>query len=311
MLLNSPDRTEEQARARVNCIQWSALASRMKPENALSQLGALPRFQSYKRSKGCDDGKLKQYLQNGWATEALLAQNCKTFSGDALRNSLVWAFPQAYYSVFAVTLAYFQMSGFTDGGSHAWLIKKFGEEANFVHYPYAVSFIASGGIESKREFKNCKKKILPSQFYFDERNPDSVDTHITRLLNATRQSDLQNRLKDRKYETKSGELKKRFTETEYASAGQKLGHTSILSFLYRKRIKSNYQDIESILSSELKAEDIFPRVIQVVDCLHIIHEAYIARAMGSLAYKAVLNSLPSGVISSPMSRFKYIKPYVA
>jgi hypothetical protein len=310
MLISSLATTEEQARARMNWIQWSALATRMKRKAAISELVLLPRFQNYKKSKVCDDVTLKQYLSNGWTTEALLVQNYTFFSGDALRNSLVWAFPQAYYSVFSVTLAYFQMSGFSDGQTHASLIRKFGDEADLAHYPCLVSFIACGGIEHKRTFKNCKKTPLPSPLHFDDTDSDVVDTHIASLLSTTRQSDLRDRLIDRKHKTKSGKPKKKFTEAEYASVGKNLGHTSILSFLYRKRIKSNYQDIDSILSSELKAEDIFLRVLRVVDCMHVIHEAYIARAIGGKAYEALLDSLPTGVTHLPKKRFEHIKPTV-
>ena len=311
MLIASSTTTEEQARARMNWIQWSALSERMKRKDSISQLSVLPRFLSFKRSKVCNDATLKQYLCNGWTTEALLAQNLNSFSGDALKNSLVWAFPQAYYSVFAITLAYFQVSGFTEGQTHASLIRKFGDEADLAHYPHNVSFLASGGIEHKRTFKNCKKAALPSNLHFDASDADVVDTHIASLLGTTRQSDLRDRLIDRKLKTLLGMPKKKFTEAEYANVGQKLGHTSVLSFLYRKRIKSNYQDIDSILSSELKADEIFPRLMRVIDCLHAIHEAYIARALGAVAYTAILDTLSPSLEHLPKARFDDIKPNVA
>ena len=108
MLIASTSITDEQARARMSLIQWSAVAARMKRKHRLSQLVSLPRFQNFKKSKTCSDVTLKQYLCNGWTTEALLAQNLNSFTGDALKKSLVWAFPQAYYSVFSVTLGYFR-----------------------------------------------------------------------------------------------------------------------------------------------------------------------------------------------------------
>jgi hypothetical protein len=311
MLIASTSITEEQARARMSLIQWSALAARMKRKDSLSQLVSLPRFQNFKKSKTCSDVTLKQYLRNGWTTETLLAQNLNSFTGDALKNSLVWAFPQAYYSVFSVTLGYFQVAGFTDGQTHASLIRKFGDEADLGHYPHNISFLVSGGIEHKRTFKNCSKTTLPSSLHFDPLDPDVIDSHLASLLSTTRQADLRDRLLDRKLKTKSGKPKKKFTEGEYASAGVKLGHTSVLSFLYRKRIKSNYQEVDSILSSELKADEIFPRLIRVVACLHMIHEAYIARAIGQKAYTGILDSLPTTIATLPRARFNDIKPNVA
>lgn len=311
MLISSLKTTEEQARAQMNLIQWSALAARTKRKDSISQLFLLPRFLNYKKSKVCDDTALKRNLCNGWTTEALLAQNLNSFSGDALKNSLVWAFPQAYYSVFAVTLGYFQVSGFSEGQTHASLIRKFGDEADLAHYPHNVSFLASGGIEHKRTFKNCKRVALPSPLHFDASDSAVVDTHIASLLGATRQFALRDRLMDRNLKTQSGKPKQKFNEAEYESVGLKLGHTSVLSFLYRKRIKSNYHDIDSLLSTELKADEIFPHVMAVVDCLHAIHEAYVARALGKSAYTAILDSLPATVTQLPKARFHDIKLKVA
>jgi hypothetical protein len=311
MLIASANLTEEQAHARMSLIQWSALAARMKREDSLSQLFALSRFLHFNKSDTCSDAALKQYLSNGWTTEALLEQNLNSFADDALKNSLVWAFPQAYYSVFSVTLGYFQVAGFTDGQTHASLIRKFGDEANLGHYPRNTSFLACGGIEHKRTFLNCRKVALPSTLHFDPVDSDVIDTHIAGLLSATRQADLRDRLLDRKLKTKSGKPKRKFAEAQYASVGAKLGYTSVLSFLYRKRIKSNYQDIDSILSAELKADEIFPRIMQVVACLNAIHEAFIVRAIGQNAYTAILDSLSSTITALPKTRFNDIKPGVA
>jgi hypothetical protein len=311
MLISSANITDQHAHARMSLIQWSALAARMKRQDSLSQLFALSRFRNFKKSKTCSDAALKQYLSNGWTTEALLKQNLNSFADDALKNSLVWAFPQAYYSVFSVSLGYFQVAGFTDGQKHASLIRKFGDEANLGHYPRNTSFLACGGIERKRTFRNCSKVALASPLHFDAFDIDVIDTHIAGLLSATRKADLRDRLLDRKLKTKSGKLKRKFTEAEYASADDKLGYTSVLSFLYRKRIKSNYQDIDSILSAELKADEIFPRIIQVVACLNAIHEAYIARAIGRNAYTDILDSLSPTIATLPRTRFNDIKPSVA
>jgi hypothetical protein len=296
------------ARARVSWIQWCSLSSRLNPSDSLSQSVALSRFESIRRSPACDDNALRQYLVNGWTTESLLIQNRNSFSGEALKNSLVWAFPQAYYSVYAITLAYFQTCGLTVGKTHASLIRKVGDEIHAGNYPYQVSFLASGGIAGERTFLNCKHNKLPNTLFFDS-SPDTVDTHIANSLNATRQSDLRDRLMDYKLKTLTGRPKTRFSKREYRSASKNLGHTSFMSFLYRKRIKTNYRDIESIIAPELNADDIFSYIIQVVNCLHLIHEAYIAQALGFQAYKTLCDSVPT-VAAQPTIRLGRIKPYL-
>jgi hypothetical protein len=285
--------SDEIARARMNLIQWTALATRMNRAVSLKQLSDLPRFKIIKKSSISEVAKLKKFLCNGWTTESLLKQNASSFEGEALNHSLVWAFPQAYYSVYAVTLAYFDASGFTNNKTHSNIIKKFGDELGDGNYPESISFYASGGIDRKRKFKNCQKTTLPSSLYQDNSNPVVVNSHIASLLDSTRQYDLKDRLKKQRHKTKSGKPKKKFTDEEYDKASSQEGYTSILSFLYRKRVKSNYHDIDSFLSSQIEADTIFASILSVVDCLHAVHEAYIIKAIGKKEYSTILDSLPS------------------
>ena len=277
----------------MNLIQWTALATRMNRVESLKQLSNRPRFKIIKRSSVSEVANLKKFLCNGWTTESLLKKNASSFEGEALNHSLVWAFPQAYYSVYAMTLAYFDVSGFTNNKSHFSIIKKFGDELGHGHYPESISFYASGGIERKRKFKNCQKKTLPSSLHQDNSNPAVVDSLIASLLDSTRKYDLKERLKAQPHKTKKGKPKKKFTDEDYDKASFQEGHTSILSFLYRKRIKSNYHDIDSLLSSQLEADKIFASIISVIDCLHAVHEAYIVKAIGKKEYSSILDGLPS------------------
>jgi hypothetical protein len=192
-----------------------------------------------------------------------------------------------------VTLAYFDISGFTNNKTHSTIIKKFGDELGDGHYPESIAFYASGGIERKRKFKNCQKTTLPSSLHQDNSNPAVVDSHIASLLDTTRQYDLKDRLKGQRHKTKKGKPKKNFTDEDYDKAASQEGHTSILSFLYRKRVKSNYHDIDSFLSSQLEADKIFASIISVVDCLHAVHEAYIIKAIGKKEYSTILDGIPS------------------
>jgi hypothetical protein len=285
--------SDEIARAKMNLIQWTALATRMNRAESLKQLSDLPRFKIIKKSSISEVAKLKKFLCNGWTTESLLKQNASSFEGEALNHSLVWAFPQAYYSVYAVTLAYFDASGFTNNKTHSNIIKKFGDELGDGNYPESISFYASGGIDRKRKFKNCQKTTLPSSLYQDNSNPVVVNSHIASLLDSTRQYDLKDRLKKQRHKTKSGKPKKKFTDEEYDKASSQEGYTSILSFLYRKRVKSNYHDIDSFLSSQIEADTIFASILSVVDCLHAVHEAYIIKAIGKKEYSTILDALPS------------------
>lgn len=163
--------SDEIARARMNLIQWTALATRMNRAVSLKQLSDLPRFKIIKKSSISEVAKLKKFLCNGWTTESLLKQNAASFEGEALNHSLVWAFPQAYYSVYAVTLAYFDASGFTNNKTHSNIIKNL--ETNSVTAitqkaslsMQAVELIAkeSSRIVKKQRSHPLSTKIIPTQ----------------------------------------------------------------------------------------------------------------------------------------------------
>lgn len=67
-----------------------------------------------------------------------------------------------------------------------------------------------------------------------------------------------------------------------------LGHTTIMDLLYRKRIKANYQDIDTFSSSQFKGLEVLTNLSAVVSRLNLINETYIAKAVGLGNYEAML-----------------------
>jgi hypothetical protein len=86
------------------------------------------------------------------------------------------------------------------------------------------------------------------------------------------------------FKTKHGKRKKSLTNEDWGKVGDSLGRTSLLSLLYRKRIKSNYGDIDTFLNPNIIAAPLFKNLIHVVSCLNFTHELTIARAIGLPAY---------------------------
>ncbi len=98
--------------ARMTNVQFEALATRLDPERLEPELRTLLGRRRISRGANCDAAEVVRWLVNGWSTEQLLLTNSRHLDGDALRHSLHWAFPQAYYSVFAVALGYFKTIGY-------------------------------------------------------------------------------------------------------------------------------------------------------------------------------------------------------
>ena len=211
----------EDARARMTFIQWSCLGERLKPRVSIDQLNGLQRMTQLRKAKSFDEQKLLSAVQNSWVTESLISRNRSTFKGDALNHSLVWAYPQAYYSAFAMTLAYFNLAGFNQNQTHAALIKKFGDEVKLGHYPLCISSFVDGGIERNHTYHNCARTTFSSPLHLDLDSPAYVDGRIAELLSATRQNDLRDRLLASKLPTKNKRPKTKFSEADYNAASSR------------------------------------------------------------------------------------------
>lgn len=291
MELEPPEVDDDLAfRARMTQVQFAALAIRCSGESALNELVQIPFFQRFKGSATTDLSEVRKWIINGWNTECLLRINLRALTGDALRNSLQWAFPQAYYSVFTIATAFFKVAGYTES-SHTSVIRKFGAEAKLGKYPRTISFLADGG--KTRIYQNIARVNLTSSLEFDRDDSSIVDTQICQFLNATRKRDLVEKKIQMPFRTKQGTVKERLTPLEWDRVSSTLGPTSILSLLYRKRIKSNYRDIDTFLSEDLMAGALYDDLIQVVSCLNLVHEAFVARAVGLNHYTMFAEALSS------------------
>lgn len=274
--------------ARVTTFQFMALKARLSREVVVAQTGTLPHRLTCKKASNYNSNEVQRWLVNGWNTEYLLYLNSTALDGDGLHHALHWAFPQAYYAVFAVTLAYYRAVGYTET-SHKAVIKKLGRCVTAGHYPNAIAFAMDGG--KPRTQLHLSECALPTPLHFDRGDAAVVDTWIRRFLNATREADLKACLKAAKLKTKDLKPKKAFSKEDWANASNALGPTTLLSLLYRKRIKANYSDIDTFLHHDLDASSVFGSLSACVAAMNFVHETFIYRAIGATDFEALVNRL--------------------
>lgn len=292
---------DQQFAARMTNVQFKAIACRLTHAEVIGDLQSLLRTRQVKRGAGCEPKAVARLLRNGWSTEYLLRHNAETLGGDALRHSLHWAFPQAYYAVFAVTQAYFRSVGFTES-SHAGTIRKFGMEVIAGKYPAAVSFAASGARPQVLHGLSCGE--LRSSIHFDPEDRGTVDGQIAQFLRATREIDLKEKKATTRLTTKRGTRRRAFGVADWKLVSHGLGPTSLLSLLYRKRIKANYRDIDTFLHEDLEPVDLYGALVQTVGALAFIHEGLIAKALGFDALSSALVGVPVSIAKHPRRRQK-------
>jgi hypothetical protein len=263
-LVTSSDWTSEaDFAAEMTNRQFAALHVRLDKRQLKTEIQAMLGSSPRRMAKNCDPQEVRKWAQNGWNTEQILRVSSDLLPGEQLVTALQWAFPQAYYSAFALTLAVFKATGHTET-SHAAVLRRFGDLVAKGQYPPCLSFTATG--VRPITFDGTAKAPASSTLAFNPADTQSVNTQICQFLKATRERDLQERKKSITFRAKSGKRKRNLTEAEWNKVSESLGRTSLLSLLHRKRIKSNYQEIDTFLNPNIDATTLFGDLIH---CGHL------------------------------------------
>lgn len=282
---------EEDFAAEMTRRQFVALRTRLDKELLVREFKGLRALRRVSKSAAYERQVVRGLLANGWNTERILRLTCSLLKGEQLLYALQWAFPQAYYSCYAVMIAFFRTVGHNDS-NHSAALKRFGGLVAKGDYPNRLTFLAEGGRSIR--FRGIQKHPMPSSMHLDLSDPKSVDTQICQFLKGTRERDLADRRKRMRFKTKTGREKKRLTSAEWESVSKGLGPTSVLSLLYRKRIKANYREIDAFLSHAIAPEEIYDSLVHIVSCVNFVHEAFILHAVGHREFQSLLDAVSLG-----------------
>lgn len=236
--------------------------------------------------------KVEGWLGNVWSTEKLLRINKRDLSDQGLSQAVHWAFPQAYYALYNCLSAFLSAKG-AGTSNHAKTCKAFGTLVKQGKYPDSVSFLATGNKKSQQFTKITDHgKSTPTDLDIADRT--TVSSIICSHLRATRRIDCNNMRENRKsdFKTQKGKIKERLTEEDWDSVARSVGPTSLMSIMYRHRVKSNYREVDSLLSQDLDASKVHSGLIHIVECVNYIHECYLIALMGKAEVLSIFESQP-------------------
>lgn len=241
---------------------------------------SLGRVKRLNGKSGSNISDVEQWMLNGWSTEYLLSHN-SDLSGDALQASVHWAFPQAYYSIYAHIQSLTTGLGLNDN-SHSSIRRRFGEWIKNDKYPHPMSFYADGS-KYNIEIKNLKgRKGEQHSMWFENKNGRSHDHQVSQFLSSTRKIHLDKQREKMRAEftTKKGSVRKRLTKKHWDQVSDSLGPTTLIDVLYRKRIKSNYRNVDTFHSTDLKPRLIIDGLKHIVECCNFVHECLLISLFG-------------------------------
>lgn len=274
--------------ARMTEYQLRSIARRVYESDTVENLKKLERITTPRVSQTTDLHEIQKWLNNAWNTELILKSSSKILDG-ASGAALQWTFPQSYYACFSFCLAFYELAGFTQK-SHTSVKRKFSSLVSNDELPYSISFLADG-TEKNMVFKGLDPtKDEVTSINFQEDNPQSWDKQIEQFLRSTRKIELENKKSHMNLTTKAGNKRKAYKEEHWDKVSAKLGPTGLLCLLYRKRIKSNYRDIDTFTSAGINPAPILASLQEIVNEFAKIFESFIAAGIGLDEYNKIAES---------------------
>lgn len=287
-----PDLTEADWAALTTANQFKALG--LYAKHCYNQTDSLSHYRKLLRVRSrnqLDITRIRQLLINSWNTERLLRSTSNNFSGPGSGFVAQWAFPQSYYAAFNSTLASFSASGFTER-SHAAVRKKVSDLASRGALLCELNIVIDGGLNNLKtqgisstiqDF--CSLRLNDSDF-------EEVKRHLMSFFRSTRRMHLEDKKPDLNIRTKDGKkMKKSFRYADWERVSSALGKTSWLCLLYRKRIKSNYRDIDTFLSPRFETEAVLGGLVDFTNVFNLVNEINIVNHLGS---KELRSWIPTG-----------------
>jgi hypothetical protein len=311
LLAEAQENEELWFRAEMTHRQFASLSHKLVTADLENEIVNLDFFiNRIEKAKNLKLEEVEKWLKNSWNTENVLIQNKIIIENTGQSFAMQWAFPQAYYSTFGSLLAHFKALGYTQE-SHTAVMKNFAVLVEQNKLPESVRFYCTGG-KNNIGYINIAKPNDVGSMDFDTDNIKTIDNHICQFLKSTREIKLDDKAIDLKLKNKPGQKRKNLNSAKWQRVSEATGHTTIMDLLYRKRIKANYQDIETFSSTQFKGLEVLTNLSLVVGRLNLINETYIAKAVGLDAYHSMLNRHLKNVKNETVeARFETIKSIVS
>jgi hypothetical protein len=288
ILVDARENQELWFRAEMTHRQFASISHKLSSADIKNEIIKLDFFVNrLEKAKNLNLDEVEKWLKNSWNTENVLIQNKSIIENTGQSFAIQWAFPQAYYSTFGSLLAHFKALGYTQE-SHSAVLKNFSSLVEQNKYPESICFYCTGG-KKTYEFVNIQKPNDIASMDFDTKNILTIDNHICQFLKSTREIKLDDKAPQFKFKNGKGQRRKKLSPAMWQQVSNALGHTTIMDLLYRKRIKANYQDIDTFYSAQFKGLEVLTNLITIVSKLNLINETYIAKAIGLDNYEVMLN----------------------
>jgi hypothetical protein len=260
-------------------------------------LSKVPRFASFTPELTVErEAFAKKMLVQAWNTEYALRATAANGDEAYLKNALHWTFPQAYYCLLFGARAFLAVQSGLTTSEYAVRLR-LGRAVTENWYPYPVSFAALGvpGHYSLRALPEGNR--TPNLQLVD--SPKESQAQVGQFLRTTRtmqaqalrrrrQSDPEKALRN----ASTGKVLTKFGRQHWTAVVSPLGPTTFFDLFSRLKISASHREIERFVEAAIDFRLFHHCLLETVEYLNTIHEAYVAKALGKEYYGEFVEQLP-------------------
>ncbi len=250
--------------------------------------------------------KIKGLLFNCWHTELNFLLPT-TIGPSFMKYSVHWSPIQVYYSIYLSIRSLFESSNSGINSNHAqtlrtisdWIVKR-----NLFPYPWNCY---CGGLE---ELKNLKfhgfREKVSEVSMLAYPSDETIESCFAKFLKTTRER--QFKLKREGTEdiiTKKGERKKSWTSEDKKLVEKRISYTTIFDCIYRLRIKSNYENVDAYILSNMSDEDsieFYESLKIILESTLLVLESFILKHFGKKEIGSVIEEFATKINSSELRK---------
>lgn len=196
--------------------------------------------------------EIKKLLFNAWNSEIVLALP-SSISPEFVKYANHWSPVQAYYAVYLAIQAFFRSVRLeSPPNNHAKSLRTISEYVTRQNLFPPYWNVCCSGAPTLAEVKHvnlpANEKIEMISCLSSPRFEEFWSWYAM-LLRTTRERQFKRKLADSgsRFKTKKGTRRKRFTPTQKARVLADLHATTVFDFVYRFRLRSNYEDADAFI----------------------------------------------------------------
>lgn len=257
----------------------------------VAQLRTMPGFTRIQRVGDADEKSVRTALSLSWT--GLIQLELASWSEVAfnLPYTNAWAPVHAYYSISSAARAWLTAQG-QPTNSHAATLKAVGSEVQSRRlYPSPWDVLCFGCChDGSHTFRNVPEGVLPADPAILLQTPDMTTfwPRYLKMLETTRK----NALEIRYDEWKKATNRQRMSASEKHRIGESTSPTSVFDFMWRLRVRSNYEGVEPYLMANVSGawqREFYESIRLISHLSSLMFDCWIAQRLGRAQYAAAVD----------------------